>query len=69
MSRILGWLRRTWPARLEAESGQAAVEYTTIAWALLAGMFLFGRPMLIGLMQALQVYFDSFYTVLRLPIP
>jgi hypothetical protein len=69
MSRLRAFWRGKWRRRLALESGQAAVEYTTIAWALLAGMFFFGRPMLIGLMQALQVYFDSFYTLLRLPIP
>lgn len=68
--------RKRWVERREAlfasiqeESGQSTVEYGTIAAALTLGFFIAGRPLFIALTDALQIYFDSFYFLLRLPIP
>ncbi|RMG12571.1 MAG: hypothetical protein D6729_16325 [Deltaproteobacteria bacterium] len=51
------------------EDGQSAVEYGLISWAILGGFAIAGVPMFIALLQAAQVYFDSYFLVLRLPIP
>jgi len=56
-------------ARLRDQSGQATVEYGVLPWAILAGLAIGGYPMFLGLLAAVQIYFDSFFLVLRLPIP
>lgn len=55
--------------RTRDESGQSAAEYAMISWAILAMFGIAGVPMFIALLQAAQVYFDSYFLVLRLPIP
>ena len=62
-------MRRALLRVLGEDSGQATVEYGTIAAAILIGFFVAGRPMFIALLQALQIYFESFYLLIRLPIP
>lgn len=52
-----------------ADAGQAATEYSLITAAVLLGVMVGGAPLWISLLRALQAYFDSFYLVLRLPIP
>ncbi|MDF1562967.1 MAG: hypothetical protein P1V51_07975 [Deltaproteobacteria bacterium] len=60
---------RALAGRWREEAGQAAVEYGVLTWAMLVGLAFGGYPMFIGLLHAVQIYFDSFFLVLRLPIP
>ena len=66
LARVMAILRSFFVSN---EEGQASVEYGVIAAALLLGFVFAGRPMWIALVQAMQVYFDSFYFLIRLPIP
>ncbi|MFW5878936.1 MAG: hypothetical protein ACOCVR_03870 [Myxococcota bacterium] len=50
------------------ESAQGSVEYAFIV-SVTAIAFWVGRPMWMALIEGLQVYFDSFYFLLRLPVP
>jgi Flp pilus assembly pilin Flp len=61
--------RRVRARRDDGESGQAMAEYALIASALTLGFFIFGRSVIVAFLQAYQVYVDSFYMVLALPIP
>ncbi len=60
---------RALAARWREELGQASVEYGVLTWAILVGLSVGGYPMFLGLIEAVQIYFDSFFLVLRLPIP
>ena len=49
--------------------GQAMVEYTLVAHALLFGGALAVWPFLVYLMRALSIYFKSIYFVISSPVP
>jgi hypothetical protein len=54
------------------EAGQAATEYALVAAALVIGAVLAGpgaAPYLDRLLDALDAYYRSIYTVLALPLP
>ncbi len=63
--------------RSRAQRGQAMVEYSYLNWTLVAGMCLLltsnvfpGQKNVIDLfLTAYQMYYDSFYFMLNLPIP
>ncbi len=68
MRRLREFLRRA-VRKTRDESGQSAAEYAMISWAILFMFGIAGVPMFIALLQSAQVYFDSYFLVLRLPIP
>jgi hypothetical protein len=51
--------------RLRAPRGQAMVEYTIVAHALLLGTVLMLLPMVSQLLDALSAYYESLYFVLK----
>jgi len=64
-------------ARRRGERGQSMVEYSMINWILImmlvlgmsVPMFPGKRNMLEILLEAYQIYYDSFYFVLNMPFP
>ncbi len=60
---------RVQPRWRRRERGQAFAEYAMVTSLLLVGFLLFGRSALVALLQAYQVYMESFYFVLSLPVP
>jgi hypothetical protein len=69
--------------RTRKQRGQAMVEYSALNWVLIAGLALGlnapvfrpfqgqsgGRSVIDLFLEAYQVYYDSFYFLLNLPIP
>jgi len=49
--------------------GQSIVEYSLILAALMGGLMLMGFDLYPRFVHAFQLYFDSFYFMLNLPIP
>ncbi|MFW5878509.1 MAG: hypothetical protein ACOCVR_01690 [Myxococcota bacterium] len=60
--------RRPAALLLGNESAQSSVEYAFIV-SVTAISFWVGRPMWMALIEGLQIYFDSFYFLLRMPVP
>lgn len=54
---------------LRAPRGQALIEYTIVAHALLLAVGLFAWPFLVYLMNALSLYFKGIYFVVSSPVP
>jgi hypothetical protein len=49
--------------------GQAMIEYTFVAHALLIGGAAMVWPFLVFLMRALSIYFQSIYFIITSPVP
>lgn len=61
--------KRTGGPRRSRQRGQAMIEYSLIAHALLIGGAAICWPFLVFLMRALSIYFKSIYFVVSSPVP
>ena len=56
-------------AMIGSESGQAMAEYAIVTAVLMGGLIISGFNFLPEFIRAFQLYYDSFYMVLNLPVP
>ena len=57
------------PRDFRSESGQSMVEYSLLMAALLGSIVIMGFDLFPRFVHAFQLYFDSYYIILNLPIP
>jgi hypothetical protein len=50
-------------------SGQSMAEYSLLMAALMGGLMVMGFDLFPRFIKAFQLYFDSYYVMLNLPIP
>jgi len=54
---------------LRSTSGQSMVEYSLLMAAILGSLTIMGFDLFPRFVHAFQLYFDSYYIILNLPIP
>lgn len=54
---------------LRSSSGQSMVEYSLLMAAILGSLTIMGFDLFPRFVHAFQLYFDSYYIILNLPIP
>ena len=55
--------------QLRANGGQSMVEYSLLMAAILGSLTIMGFDLFPRFVHAFQLYFDSYYIILNLPIP
>ncbi len=55
--------------QLRDASGQSMVEYSLLMAAILGSLTIMGFDLFPRFVHAFQLYFDSYYIILNLPIP
>lgn len=57
------------PTTLREKKGQSIVEYSLIMAAIMGGLTVVGFDLYPRFVHAFQLYYDSYYFMLNLPIP